>query len=81
MQGHPVHLWDALSGQLRATYAAHNAADEVHAATSLAFSQVPAFLLDHAVKPGHLRHAWRCRTAGPHGKFAYKIYTKSARDG
>lgn len=29
VQGHPVHLWDALTGRLRATYAAHNAVDEV----------------------------------------------------
>ena len=37
MQGHPVHLWDALSGQLRATYRVYNAADEVTAACSIAF--------------------------------------------
>ena len=37
-QGRPVHLWDALSGQLRASYRAYNAVDEVTAAYCLAFS-------------------------------------------
>jgi len=37
MQGHPVHLWDALSGELRASYRVYNAADEVTAACSIAF--------------------------------------------
>ena len=37
MQGHPIHLWDALSGQLRASYRVYNAADEVTAACSIAF--------------------------------------------
>ena len=37
-QGHPVHLWDALSGQLRASYRAYNAVDEVHAAYCVAFT-------------------------------------------
>ena len=33
-----MHLWDALSGQLRASYRAYNAVDEVHAAYCVAFS-------------------------------------------
>jgi len=37
MQGHPIHLWDALSGELRASYRVYNAADEVTAACSIAF--------------------------------------------
>lgn len=36
-QGHPIHLWDALSGELRASYRVYNAADEVTAACSIAF--------------------------------------------
>ena len=31
-------MWDACSGQLRCTYRAYDAVDEVTAATSLAFS-------------------------------------------
>ncbi|EFN60077.1 hypothetical protein CHLNCDRAFT_133375 [Chlorella variabilis] len=34
----PVHLWDALSGELRCTYRAYNDLDEVAPAHSLAFS-------------------------------------------
>ncbi|KAI7843049.1 hypothetical protein COHA_003223 [Chlorella ohadii] len=33
----PVHLWDALTGQLRCSYRAYNDMDEVEAAHSLAF--------------------------------------------
>ncbi|XP_034236530.1 telomerase Cajal body protein 1 isoform X2 [Thrips palmi] len=33
----PVHLWDAFTGQLRATYRAYNQVDEVEAARSIAF--------------------------------------------
>ncbi|KAE8741756.1 hypothetical protein FOCC_FOCC012704 [Frankliniella occidentalis] len=33
----PVHLWDAFSGQIRATYRAYNQVDEVEAARSIAF--------------------------------------------
>ncbi|KAK3913249.1 Telomerase Cajal body protein 1 [Frankliniella fusca] len=33
----PVHLWDAFSGELRATYRAYNQVDEVEAARSIAF--------------------------------------------
>ena len=39
MQGHPIHLWDALSGELRASYRVYNAADEVTAACSIAFDR------------------------------------------
>ena len=39
MQGHPIHLWDALSGELRASYRVYNAADEVTAACSIAFDE------------------------------------------
>ena len=38
MQGHPIHMWDASTGDMRCSYRAYNAADEVTAATSLAFS-------------------------------------------
>ncbi|XP_063975959.1 telomerase Cajal body protein 1 [Diachasmimorpha longicaudata] len=34
----PVHLWDAFTGQLRATYRAYNQVDEVEAAISVQFS-------------------------------------------
>lgn len=37
-RGHPVHLWDACSGQLRCSYRPYNAVDEPTAAYSLAFS-------------------------------------------
>ena len=66
-----MHLWDALSGQLRATYAAHNAADEVHAATSLAFSQVSvscSTMMWSLVTSGPPRGA---RTAGPNAKVVW----------
>ena len=39
LQAHPIHLWDACTGDLRCTYRAYDAADEVTAATSLAFSR------------------------------------------
>ncbi|KAG0575833.1 hypothetical protein KC19_5G034300 [Ceratodon purpureus] len=35
---HPVHLWDAVSGQLRCTYRAYDAMDEIAAAYSIAFN-------------------------------------------
>ncbi|CAH9133702.1 unnamed protein product [Cuscuta epithymum] len=35
---HPIHLWDAFSGQLRCTYRAYNAVDEITAAFSIAFN-------------------------------------------
>eukprot|EP00983_Pelagomonas_calceolata_P021558 675143-Pelagomonas_calceolata.AAC.4 len=38
MQAHPVHLWDACTGELRATYRGYNEVDEVAAAYSLAFT-------------------------------------------
>ena len=34
---HPMHMWDAYSGALRASYAAYNHLDEVIAAHSVAF--------------------------------------------
>ncbi|KAK9861596.1 hypothetical protein WJX84_007684 [Apatococcus fuscideae] len=37
-RAHPVHLWDACTGQLRATYRAYDAVDEVTPAVSVAFS-------------------------------------------
>ena len=36
-RGQPVHLWDAFSGKLRATYRSYNLADEVATAHSLCF--------------------------------------------
>ncbi|KAH6557638.1 hypothetical protein KP509_1Z102500 [Ceratopteris richardii] len=34
---HPVHLWDAITGQLRCSYRAYDAMDEITAAYSVAF--------------------------------------------
>ncbi|MEW5303339.1 MAG: hypothetical protein WDW36_006041 [Sanguina aurantia] len=38
-RGHPIHLWDACGGSLRATYRGFNAVDEVAPAYSLCFSR------------------------------------------
>lgn len=49
----PIHLWDAFTGALRATYTAYDHADEVTAAFSLAFSRDGARILcgfDRAVR-------------------------------
>ncbi|XP_070051727.1 uncharacterized protein [Nicotiana tomentosiformis] len=35
---HPIHLWDATTGQLRCTYRAYDAMDEITAAFSVAFN-------------------------------------------
>lgn len=35
---HPIHLWDANSGQLRCTYRAYDAMDEITAALSVSFN-------------------------------------------
>ncbi|CAM8890673.1 unnamed protein product [Rhodiola kirilowii] len=35
---HPIHLWDASSGQLRCTYRAYDNMDEITAAVSMAFN-------------------------------------------
>nr|XP_016474993.1 PREDICTED: uncharacterized protein LOC107796711 [Nicotiana tabacum] len=35
---HPIHLWDATTGQLRCTYRAYDAMDEIIAAFSIAFN-------------------------------------------
>ncbi|CAK9327401.1 unnamed protein product [Citrullus colocynthis] len=35
---HPIHLWDAVSGELRCTYRAYDAMDEITAAFSIAFN-------------------------------------------
>ncbi|WOK99193.1 hypothetical protein Cni_G07905 [Canna indica] len=35
---HPIHLWDANSGQLRCTYRAYDAMDEITAALSISFN-------------------------------------------
>lgn len=35
---HPIHLWDSTSGQLRCTYRAYDAMDEISAAFSIAFN-------------------------------------------
>ncbi|KAE9607183.1 hypothetical protein Lal_00025673 [Lupinus albus] len=35
---HPIHLWDATSGELRCTYRAYDAMDEITAAFSVAFN-------------------------------------------
>lgn len=38
LQGQPIKLWDACSGQLRASYRAYDDADEITAAASVTFS-------------------------------------------
>lgn len=35
---HPIHLWDAYTGQLRCTYRAYDAMDEITAALSISFN-------------------------------------------
>lgn len=35
---HPIHLWDAVSGELRGTYRAYDGMDEITAALSVAFN-------------------------------------------
>ncbi|XP_020094513.1 telomerase Cajal body protein 1 [Ananas comosus] len=35
---HPIHLWDAITGELRCTYRAYDAMDEITAALSLSFN-------------------------------------------
>ncbi|XP_056171827.1 uncharacterized protein LOC115693487 isoform X6 [Syzygium oleosum] len=35
---HPIHVWDATTGQLRCTYRAYDAVDEITAAFSIAFN-------------------------------------------
>ncbi|KAG9454328.1 hypothetical protein H6P81_007232 [Aristolochia fimbriata] len=35
---HPIHLWDAISGELRCTYRAYDAMDEITAAFSVSFN-------------------------------------------
>ncbi|RVX08473.1 Telomerase Cajal body protein 1 [Vitis vinifera] len=35
---HPIHLWDAASGELRCTYRAYDAVDEITTAFSIAFN-------------------------------------------
>ncbi|XP_020597864.1 telomerase Cajal body protein 1 isoform X2 [Phalaenopsis equestris] len=35
---HPIHLWDAISGELRGTYRAYDAMDEITAALSVSFN-------------------------------------------
>ncbi|XP_020521143.1 telomerase Cajal body protein 1 isoform X2 [Amborella trichopoda] len=35
---HPIHLWDAVSGQLRCTYRAYDSMDEIAAAFAIAFN-------------------------------------------
>ncbi|KAK3011110.1 hypothetical protein RJ639_012669 [Escallonia herrerae] len=37
---HPIHLWDATSGELRCTYRAYDAMDEISAAFSVGFNPV-----------------------------------------
>ena len=38
LQAHPVHLWDAVTGELRCSYLGYDDKDEVTAAFSVAFS-------------------------------------------
>lgn len=38
MKANPIHLWDACTGSLRATYRAYNAVDEITAALCVSFT-------------------------------------------
>ncbi|KAG8098079.1 hypothetical protein GUJ93_ZPchr0013g36467 [Zizania palustris] len=41
---HPIHLWDATTGELRCTYRAYDAMDEITAALSISFNSTGAKL-------------------------------------
>ncbi|KAL6843535.1 hypothetical protein ACP4OV_026597 [Aristida adscensionis] len=41
---HPIHLWDATTGELRCTYRAYDAMDEIAAALSISFNSTGAKL-------------------------------------
>jgi WD40 repeat protein len=45
---HPIHLWDAFTGQLRATYRGYDHLDEIGAAYSICFSADSQSLLSGA---------------------------------
>ncbi|KAF8062083.1 APY2 [Scenedesmus sp. PABB004] len=49
-RGQPIKVWDACGGGLRASYRAYDAADEITAATSLAFSPDGAALVGGYLK-------------------------------
>lgn len=76
LQGHPVHLWDACTGDLRCTYRAYDAVDEITAANSLAFSSDGAQLFagfNKAVRvwdtsrPGRDCQLWATHSKGSDG--------------
>jgi hypothetical protein len=74
----PVHLWDAFTGQLRASYTAYDRMDEVAAAHSLAFSSDGTRLLcgfDRAVRIFDTARPGRPIASRP------TVKTKRSRDG
>jgi WD40 repeat protein len=74
----PVHLWDAFSGRLRASYTAYDHNDEVTAAYSLAFSLDGARLLsgfDRAVR------VFDVSRPGRHVETRPTVRSRAARDG
>ncbi|EIE24132.1 WD40 repeat-like protein, partial [Coccomyxa subellipsoidea C-169] len=68
-RAHPLHLWDAVSGQLRATYRAYDAVDEVTAAYSVAFNRDGSRLL------GGYNKAIRIFDTSRPGRFYTEIVT------
>lgn len=72
-QAHPLHLWDAVSGQLRATYRAYDAVDEVTAAYSVAFSRDGTRML------GGYNKAIRIFDTSRPGRFYTEIVTHSKK--
>lgn len=72
-QAHPLHLWDAVSGQLRATYRAYDAVDEVTAAYSVAFNRDGTRLL------GGYNKAIRIFDTSRPGRFYTEIVTHSKK--
>eukprot|EP01062_Namystynia_karyoxenos_P028591 TRINITY_DN21643_c0_g1_i1.p1 TRINITY_DN21643_c0_g1~~TRINITY_DN21643_c0_g1_i1.p1 ORF type:complete len:678 (+),score=198.75 TRINITY_DN21643_c0_g1_i1:69-2036(+) len=59
---HPMHLWDAASGKLRATYRAYNSSDEIVAAHSVCWSADGSRLL------GGYKNAVRCFDSAREGR-------------
>ncbi|KAK9906702.1 hypothetical protein WJX75_006470 [Coccomyxa subellipsoidea] len=72
-RAHPLHLWDAVSGQLRATYRAYDAVDEVTAAYSVAFSRDGTRML------GGYNKAIRIFDTSRPGRFYTEIVTHSKK--
>lgn len=72
-QGHPIHLWDACSGALRAAYSAHNDADDPTAAYSIAFSPDGSKLL------GGYAKCYRVFDVGRPGRDCKTVHTQQRK--